>query len=240
MPPGANWDKRTKWTEIPVGCGRRNTQDLLQLPSEELWDLWQTSRDETSKADFGCRGWYFCLYQDILRGKRVLDVGSGFGYDGITFAMAGARVTFLDIAETNLAVVRKLCELRNVPGVDFFHMRDFDSLATLRGSYDVIWCCGSLINLPFALARRECCALLRHLSPTGRWVELAYPRSRWERDGRLPFDAWGTKTDGGAPWMEWYDLEKMLARLAPARFRVVLQFSFHNDDFNWFDLQREG
>ena len=39
--------------------------------------------------------------------------------------------------------------------------------------------------------------------------------------------------------MEWYDLDKLLSRLSPVKFRVVLSFEFHNSDFNWFDLERE-
>jgi len=80
--------------------------------------------------------------------------------------------------------------------------------------------------------------LLKHMKPGGRWVELAYPKIRWEREGRMPLEQWGARTDGGAPWMEWYDLEKMTLRLAPDRFRVVLYFEYHNSDFNWFDLER--
>lgn len=38
--------------------------------------------------------------------------------------------------------------------------------------------------------------------------------------------------------MEWYDLEKLLRRLEPAKFQVILNLEFHKSDFNWFDLQR--
>ncbi len=228
---------RKKWEEIPVGNERRRTPDLIALSDEELWQCWIAARHQLAVADFTRRGWHHCLYRDVLRGKRVLDVGSGFGIDGITFAQAGALVTFLDIAEINLTVLRRLCRYQNVPG-DFFYLADTESLSALPENYDVIWCNGSLITTPFEIAREEARALLAHLTPDGRWIELAYPRARWEREGRLPFDVWGEKTDGGAPWIEWYDLEKMLARLAPAQFKIVLHFQFHNDDFIWFDLLR--
>ena len=59
--------------------------------------------------------------------------------------------------------------------------------------------------------------------------------------GKLPFEKWGEKTDGkGTPWCEWYDLDKLLELLKPAHFNPVLNFDFHNNDFNWFDLVREG
>jgi hypothetical protein len=115
-------------------------------------------------------------------------------------------------------------------------MEDFGSLAQLDPYYDAIWACGSLINSPFAFTRAECQELLKHLKPGAWWIELAYPRTRWERAGCMPFDRWGEKTDGGAPWMEWKDLDKLLRLLAPRRFEGVLAWEFHNSDFNWFDL----
>jgi hypothetical protein len=96
-----------------------------------------------------------------------------------------------------------------------------------------------MINAPFDFSARESAAIVRHLKPGGRWIELAYPRERWERDGRPAFSVWGTMTDGeGTPWMEWYDLDRLLKRLAPATFSPILALNFHNDDFNWFDLVR--
>ena len=118
-------------------------------------------------------------------------------------------------------------------------MHDLTSLTGLKGMFDVVWCDGSMICAPFSLAREESALLLGHLKPGGRWIELAYPKVRWEREGKLPFDQWGAKTDGEAtPWMEWYDLDRLRERLAPAQFDVVLAFEFHGSDFNWFDLIR--
>ena len=73
-------------------------------------------------------------------------------------------------------------------------------------------------------------------------VDLSQDRllSRWEREGRLPYDRWGEKTDGGAPWIEWHDLKKLDYILAPAVFDVVLMTEFHNSDFIWFDLVRRS
>jgi hypothetical protein len=92
--------------------------------------------------------------------------------------------------------------------------------------------------MPLSLAQIEAQALIQHLPTGGRWIELGYPKARWEREGSLPFDQWGEKTDGGAPWIEWHDLEKVRWMLAPFQFDVILDFEFHNSDFNWFDLIR--
>ncbi len=57
----------------------------------------------------------------------------------------------------------------------------------------------------------------------------------------MPFQKWGEKTDGaGTPWVEWRDLAKVLDSLAPAEFDVILNFNYHDDEFNWFDLLKRG
>jgi len=193
--------------------------------------------EDTTGERFPVRGWYHELYKDILQGKRVMDFGSGFGIDGITFAQNGAHVTFVDIVESNLDVLKRLCRILHLDSVDFYYLNDIFSFAPPEKEYDVIWCQGSLINAPFEIIRLEVHEILKHLKSGGRWIELAYPEERWEREGCLPFDQWGIKTDGEkTPWAEWYDIKKMKALFEPFKFDVVLYFNFYNNDFNWFDL----
>jgi SAM-dependent methyltransferase len=238
------WDKpfdllRKKWHEVPAGDYRITTSELLPLSDKELLEKWSQIRISASTgSSFNARGWYHLLYCDVFRGKKIMDVGSGLGIDGITFAEHGADVTFVDIVQSNLAVLKRLCHLLDIKNVDFCYLDSIDSLKDLPTNYDVIWCQGSLINAPFKIIQEEARELLTHLPIGGRWIELAYPKIRWEREGMLAFENWGKKTDGGAPWMEWYDLEKIMKRLTPAKFEVVLHFNFHNEDFNWFDLVR--
>jgi len=97
-----------------------------------------------------------------------------------------------------------------------------------------------LINSPFEVTREEVQAIVQHLKEGGHWIELGYPETRWEQEGRMPFEEWGVKTDGGAPWIEWKDLPKVKALLEPIEFETVLYFDFHDGDFNWFDLVRKS
>jgi hypothetical protein len=231
---------RKKWGEVPGAADRHSTALLFGLSDQELVQHWiQIKMDAVSGKNFPVRGWYHALYTDILRGKRVMDVGSGLGIDGITFAEAGAEMTFVDIVESNLKVLKRLCQLRGIRNATFCYLQNLSSLGELPTDYDVIWCQGSMINAPFSVMKDECAALLTHLPVGGRWIELAYPKIRWEREGSLPFNVWGEYTDGqGTPWMEWYDLQRIQARLAPAAFETILYVNFHNNDFNWFDLIR--
>jgi len=233
---------RGKWGEVPFRqYDRVQSEALLALPDRDILKVWTDAylANSTGPA-FSVRGWYQLLYKDSFRGKRILDVGCGLGPDSIFYAEHGAAVTFLDIVPTNVEFVRRVCEIKALKNVAFCYMEDLRSLATLPRNYDFIICCGSFINAPLELARMEAQALLEHLPVGGRWIELGYPKSRWEREGCLPFDKWGEKTDGGAPWVEWHDLDKLRYILAPSEFDVVLDLEFDNSNFNWFDLVRRS
>jgi len=242
------WDKpyetlRKKWVEVPTTmAGAGNTNRLLELPDEALLAEWEKARkDITTGGEFAHRGWYHTLYADGMRGKKVMDIGSGFGVDSITFAQHGARLTFVDLAETNLKVLQRLCRVLGIADARFVLFEDLTSLKPLDTDYDVIMAMGSLHHAPDRVMKPEYQELLRHLKTGGRWLQLAYPRSRWIREGRPPFSKWGEITDfAGTPWCEPYDLEKLLGMLAPGKFEVVLYQEFHGGDFNWFDLLYVG
>lgn len=245
---GASWQLpyetlRKKWVEVPVtSTAAQKTTRLIELPDAALLAEWEAARkDITTGPEFAHRGWYHALYGDGMRGKKVMDVGSGFGVDSITFAQHGAKLTFVDLVETNLRVLERLCMLMGIREVEFVHLQDLDSLKPLENDYDVIMAMGSMHHAPIDILKPEYQELLHHLKVGGHWLQLAYPKSRWIRDKRPRFAHWGIVTDGeGTPWAEWLDLEKLLGALAPAKFDVVLYQEFHNHDFNWFDLLYRG
>ncbi|AGB01504.1 hypothetical protein Metfor_0431 [Methanoregula formicica SMSP] len=234
---------REKWGEIPTTRdGRMKTTELLKLSDKDLLKEWSRGKlSRTTDTEFDIRGWYHVLYSDILKGKKVMDVGSGFAFDGITYAQNGAKVTFVDIVEDNLRVVRRLCEFLELANVEFLFLKDIDSLKDLDYDYDVIYAAGSLHHAPSSVIKPEAMELLKHLRCGGRWIQLAYPYTRWLKEGELPFNKWGEKTDGfGTPWAEWYDIPKLLKLLEPAKFDVVLCKEFNNSDCIWFDLIYRG
>ncbi len=217
---------------------RVETDALLGLSARELRDYWAGAWSESSLGPaHAARGCYHELYAPIFRGKRVLEIGSGMGIDGLHFMRAGARWHFADIVQSNLDLIRRELDAFSLECDGFTWLRDFDSFGELPDGFDFIYAQGSLINLPFRMAREETLRLVRRLRPGGRWVELCYPKERWEREGALPFAAWGAKTDGErTPWMEWHDLTRLRQRFDPVAVRELLAFNFHHDDFNWFDL----
>ena len=233
---------REKWNRVPNRrAGAIKTTDLLRLSDDELVREWsEAARDLMSDSEFAHRGWFHALYDDSFRDKKILDVGSGFGVDSITFAKRGAQVTFVDLADSNLQVLKRLCSAFGLKNVKFVLLDDLKVLRELDHDYDVILALGSLHHAPQSVIKPEVDELIRHLKIGGRWIQLAYPKTRWEREGCMPFDRWGDSTDFSAPWTEWYDLAKLLDLLEPAKFEVVLDLEIHNSDFIWFDLLYRG
>lgn len=231
-----------KWREVPTaGGGRTKSEALMELDDGELVRRWRSIRDDASSgSNFSVRGWYHLLYRDFMEGRRVLDIGSGLGIDGITFAEHGATVTFADLVPENLRVIERVCsELGLGDRTECRHVGSMEDLQDLPDSFDCVMAMGSLHNAPTDVMQEEYEVLADKLEAGGRWLQLAYPRSRWIRDGRPPFWKWGEMTDGaGTPWAEWYDAEKVLSQFGDATFDVVLDVVFGRGQFIWFDLVR--
>src|SRR5437899_9132379 len=97
-----------KWREVPGGtdqASRREFSDeLLQSSDAELAHWW----GQQFEAARPLRGWYWQIYGQLLRGLRVVEIGSGLGFDAIQLAMQGASVTCCDIAASNLEVIQRI------------------------------------------------------------------------------------------------------------------------------------
>ena len=108
------------------------------------------------------------------RHRRVVELGSGLGFDGLRFATHGAFWTFADIVPDNLAVIRRIATLKGLIAQVRFHLIGDDlSFAPLPANYDAVWVFGSIHHVPFEVARREALDVLGHLKSGGRWMELA-------------------------------------------------------------------
>lgn len=227
---------REKWREVPGGDAtdaRTFSTEILKLADSAFLAFWEQM---AAQRVAGVLGWVGPLYRDYFKGRRVLELGSGLGTDGLRFAAQGAQWTFADIAPDNLRLIERVAALK---GLDVAtHLIGDDLSFAGLGEFDAILACGSIHHVPFEIARKECLEVLRHLKSGGRWIELVYPKERWLKEGSPSFDRWGKMTDGDrTPWAEWYDAEKIRQRLAPANLATILDFTFDGDQYRWLDFE---
>jgi SAM-dependent methyltransferase len=190
---------REKWREVPSGAeGRVFGDSILELDDERFLAYWSGM---ATKRTASVVGGLYPLYRDHFAGRRVLELGGGLGFDGMHYAGHGAQWTFADIVPSNLAAIRRAAKLK---GVDVATHQIGDDLSfDALDEFDAIMVIGSIHHVPFDIARREAVEALRHLRVGGRWIELVYPRERWLREGSMPADRWGTRTDGErTPWAD--------------------------------------
>jgi SAM-dependent methyltransferase len=228
-----------KWREVPGGTDQhqRHFSDQLLRSSDSDLLAWWSDQFENAAV---LRGWYWRLYGEIFRGRKILEIGSGLGFDAMHFATQGAAVTCCDIAPTNLEIVRRVARARGVE-VETLFIDGIEAFDRLPRDFDVAWCIGSIHHIPFEEAREESAAIIECLKPGGRWIELTYPRERWVREGSPPFDRWGRLTDGErTPWAEWYDVEKLKLRLYPWRIEPIFEHRHQSDSYVFMDTRVVG
>jgi SAM-dependent methyltransferase len=231
-----------RWHVVPTSSrDRESTAHWLQLPDDEFLARWERARADTTagRRGFELRGWFYAVYGPWAAGKKILEVGSGIGIDGVALAEAGAKMAFVDICSSNLDVVRRIWRLKGLGRPTCLHLTRFDDLDSLDSDFDAVVAFGSLHHIDAVEGKPEFEALARRLKPGGRFIMHAYPVQRWIDEGRLPFEEWGEKTDGaGTPWAEWYDTRKLLSQLRPALFAPVLYCEYRAGAMNCIDVIR--
>jgi hypothetical protein len=228
---------REKWREIPATRQERQfSSDLLILPDDQLLAYWEECRRQTSTPDV--RGWFQERYAARFSGARLADIGPGVGVDGIWFAQHGAHVTFADIVEGNLQLLRRLCELKDIDA-EYYYIDDFFQYR-FSAPFDCFLCVGSLINAPFDFTQRQVAALTPFLRVGGTVLMLGYPHERFEQLGASDGAEFGRMTDGErTPWAEWYDAAKVERLFGPNfRLEFTRNLGHQNIEFNWFELTR--
>lgn len=227
---------RKKWSQIPGGSHDRfHSSELLKLSDKKLLELWNY-QNNISKTT---REFWQSNYKFQFRDKNIFEIGSGLGFDGIYFIENGASWTFCDIVVENIELIKRVIKLKKIRNnFDFVYLSSSKDISCIKNKYDFIFAIGSLINLPFNLAKNETIIFLNILKKSGRWIELTYPKERWIREGSDDFSKWGLKTDGeNTIWMEYYNLVKLRRRFFPYSIKPIVSINLENNAFNWFDLK---
>lgn len=162
------------------------------------------------------------------------------GYDGIKLAAHASSYTW---AELNADQIRFLRRLADSFGKGDFSFEQLENPLThcFDRRFDALYAHGVLHHVPFETARAQFANMDRFLEPGAKVVMLMYPKQRWESVGCPPFEDFGRFTDGGCPWAEWYDEEKILQLVGPGyRLNDTIHWGHGGIEFVNFELEKTG
>ena len=125
-----------------------------------------------------------------LRGKHLLEIGCGMGYDSLEFLKRGVRVTATDLTENAVRLARRHFELEHV-AAESVHTENALALSFDEGTFDAVWSNGVLHAT--GDTRRAIQEVRRVLKPGGRAViSHFYRKPSWmyvvSRLGREPIE----------------------------------------------------
>lgn len=126
-----------------------------------------------------------------LRGRHLLEVGCGMGYDSLEFLKRGVRVTATDLTEAAVRLARRHFEVENVRP-ESVHVENALALSFPDETFDAVWANGVLHAT--GDTRRAVQEVRRVLRPGGRAIiSHFYRRPSWmwvvHRLGKEPIEA---------------------------------------------------
>jgi SAM-dependent methyltransferase len=173
-------------------------------------DAWGSAPWEPMAARFAPIHDHLAARLAPRRGERWLDVGTGTGAVALRAAVAGARVTGLDLAPLMIDTARRLAAGEGL--AIRFEVGDAESLPYADASFDVVASALGVFLAPdHAAVARE---LARVCRPGGRLGIVAWRRDAEAERMHAPF--WGPPEPGAGDRRAWGRDEYVAALLGPA------------------------
>jgi len=126
------------------------------------------------------------------RGKRVLEIGCGMGWDAVQFAKHGADYTGIDISKKSIELAKKQFKVYGLHGdLRVINMADPEEIKQLEGDYDLVYSMGVIHHFP------NIEQIIRNIhglvAPGGEFRFMVYAKNSWKytmiRKGLDQFEA---------------------------------------------------
>ncbi len=112
----------------------------------------------------------------LLKGKHLLEIGCGMGYDSLEFLKRGVRVTATDLTPSAVQLTRRHFELEGVQAEDV-RIENVLELSLVENTVDAIWANGVLHAT--GDTRRAVREVHRVLKPGGRAIISHFYSRAW-------------------------------------------------------------
>jgi SAM-dependent methyltransferase len=226
-----------RWTTMPAGQGRANVEDLMKLDGNRLLNTYFNYAEFWSQE----RGWEHKKYSKLFSGLDVVEVGSGFGFDGLMFSKKANSHTYVDINPKQINFLKKIIgtiseNLKPIDNIKYEVLNDPLNQDFGR-KFSALYSHGVLHHVPLDFAKSEFKNFDSHLEVGSPVILLMYPKTRWEDCGRPSFEVFGNYTDGGCPWAEYYDEEKIMELVGENyELKETIPWGLNNREFINFEL----
>ena len=89
---------RERWLILPSGFKRLNIKWILKFPDFIKRTIFLLAKIRWEKE----RSWEYDRYSELIKGKHVLEIGGGMGYDGMVYHKTAKSYTYAEINRLQL------------------------------------------------------------------------------------------------------------------------------------------
>ena len=122
-----------------------------------------------------------------IDGSRILEIGCGTGSSTAALGLMGAKVDAIDIADTDLAVARRRCELFKLQGISLY-LCNGTEIDRLHQTYDVILFFATLEHMTHDERVVSLSKAWHLLNPKGFLGVIECPNRLWFYDPHTTFE----------------------------------------------------
>jgi len=131
-----------------------------------------------STIDLDMSSIYARFLEEIPSKGKILDGGCGSGRDSLAFSKMGYEVTAFDASKSMVDAARRNTDIE----VECMKFQDI----TWSNEFDGIWCCASLLHVPYSGIKDVFDRLIRSLRSSGAWyMSFKYGIEATSKDQRI-------------------------------------------------------
>jgi glycosyltransferase involved in cell wall biosynthesis len=231
------------WRQVPSATYRIDTRELAAKPDSAIAAEWERGLKDYLK------GWKRSGYlpmleslRDRFRGKVLMEVGCGFGFEHNHFFSPVVDHSYLcDIVPSNVAVVGSVLRAKNLVRSEAV-LLDYSGDIPVQPA-DFIYSHGVLHHVPFETCRKTVIPkITTGLKSGGRVIAMFYTRDYYRNVSATSNADFAAKTEApvpgrGNPWSEPYD-EVKVQQLFGDGFKLVSAEYYNDRNFMLVELEK--